>query len=70
MSNGQHYAYPNPSNATPGGMTYRQHLTAQIAPAMLANFFSNDAWTDYDDLARTLMMAVDAIIEAEQETAE
>lgn len=70
MSNGRHYAYPNPSNTTPGGMTYRQHLVAQIAPAMLANFFSNDAWTDYDDLARTLMMAVDAIIEAEQETAE
>lgn len=70
MSNGQHYAYPNPSNATPGGMTYRRHLTAQIAPAMLANFFSNDAWTDYDDLARALVMAVDAIIETEQETAE
>ncbi|MDM3434577.1 hypothetical protein [Citrobacter sp. Cb034] len=70
MSNGQHYAYPNPSNATPGGMTYRQHLVAQIAPAMLANFFSNNAWTDYDDLASTLIMAVDAIIEAEQETAE
>ena len=70
MIHGQHYAYPNPSNATPGGMTYRQHLVAQIAPAMLANFFSNDAWTDYDDLARTLIMAVDAIIEAEQETAE
>jgi hypothetical protein len=30
-------------------------------------FFSNDAWQDYDDLARTLMMAVDAIIEAERE---
>ncbi|HGY5830421.1 TPA: hypothetical protein ACNV5T_004216 [Klebsiella michiganensis] len=67
MSNGQHYAYPNPSNATPGGMTYRQHLIAQLAPVMLAEFFSNDAWTDYDDLARTLVMAVDAIIEAEQE---
>ncbi|MBA1487117.1 hypothetical protein G9H14_09865 [Klebsiella pneumoniae] len=37
---------------------------------MITNFFSNDAWTDYDDLARTLMMAVDAIIEAEQKTAE
>lgn len=53
MSNGQHYAYPNPSNATPCGMTYRQHLIAQLAPVMLAEFFSNDAWTDYDDLART-----------------
>ncbi len=70
MSNGQHYAYPNPSNATPGGMTYRQHLVAQLAPVMLANFYSNDVWMDYDDLARILMMAVDAIIEAEQETAE
>ncbi|MDV1015096.1 MULTISPECIES: hypothetical protein [Klebsiella] len=70
MRNGQHYAYPSPSNATPGGMTYRQHLIAQIAPVMLADFFSNDAWADYDDLARTLVMAVDAIIEAEQETEE
>lgn len=70
MSDGQHYAYPNSSNTTPGGMTYRQHLTAQIAPVMLTEFFSNDAWQDYDDLARTLMMAVDAIIEAEQEAAE
>lgn len=70
MRNGQHYAYPNPSNATLGGMTYRQYLIAKIAPVMITNFFSNDAWTDYDDLARTLMMAVDAIIEAEQETAE
>lgn len=69
MSNGRHYAYPNPSNATPGGMTYRQYLTAQIAPIMLTNFFSNDAWTDYDDLARALAMAADAIIEAEQDTA-
>lgn len=29
MRNGQHYAYPNPSNATPGGMTYRQYLIAK-----------------------------------------
>ncbi|HCI4354587.1 TPA: hypothetical protein ACX3KG_003597 [Raoultella ornithinolytica] len=69
MKNGRHYAFANPSNATPGGMTYRQYLTAQIAPVMLTNFFSNDAWQDYDDLARTMVMAVDSIIEAEQETA-
>ncbi|EEG7824954.1 hypothetical protein G7296_004426 [Salmonella enterica] len=37
---------------------------------MLTNFLSNDAWQDYDDLASTLVMAVDAIIEAERETAE
>ncbi|HBW3197473.1 TPA: hypothetical protein MEX57_003773 [Klebsiella pneumoniae] len=37
---------------------------------MLENYFSNDAWTDCDDIARTLVMIVDAIIEAEQETAE
>ncbi|HAK8511629.1 TPA: hypothetical protein H2W85_003192 [Salmonella enterica] len=36
---------------------------------MLMNFFSNDAWQDYDDLASTLVMTVDAIIEAERETA-
>ncbi|EFO5648148.1 hypothetical protein IBO34_003464 [Salmonella enterica] len=36
---------------------------------MLTNFLSNDAWQDYDDLASTLTMAVDAIIEAEQESA-
>ncbi|QHX04770.1 hypothetical protein GZS04_15530 [Citrobacter freundii] len=36
---------------------------------MLTNFFRNDAWQDYDDLASTLVMAVDAIIEAEQESA-
>lgn len=68
MKNGRHYAYPNPSNATPGGMTYRQYLTSCLAPVMLTNFLSNDAWQDYDDLASTLVMAVDAIIEAEQES--
>ncbi|HHG1482952.1 TPA: hypothetical protein ACPUNM_000657 [Klebsiella pneumoniae] len=70
MKNGRHYAFPNPSNTTPGGMTYRQYLVACLAPVMLTNFFSNDAWQDYDDLAHTMTMAVDAIIEAEQETAE
>ncbi|EEU6555044.1 hypothetical protein I5X18_004295 [Salmonella enterica] len=35
---------------------------------MLTNFFSNDAWQNYDDLASTLVMAVDAVIEAEQES--
>ncbi|EBW8074709.1 hypothetical protein AUB33_09580 [Salmonella enterica subsp. enterica serovar Hadar] len=69
MKNGQHYACPNPSNTTPGGMTYRQYLTSCLAPVMLTNFFSNDAWQNYDDLASTLVMAVDAIIEAEQESA-
>lgn len=43
MKNGRHYAYPNPSNTTPGGMTYRQYLTSCLAPVMLTNFFSNDA---------------------------
>ncbi|EIF1928660.1 hypothetical protein LD351_003543, partial [Salmonella enterica] len=51
------------------GMTYRQYLASCLAPVMLTNFLSNDAWQDYDDLASTLMMAVDAIIEAEQESA-
>ncbi|QLD36206.1 hypothetical protein GOL70_10120 [Citrobacter freundii] len=69
MSKGQHSAYPCPRIDTPRSMTYRQHLVVQIAPVMLTNFFSNDAWQDYDDLAKTLVMAVDAIIEAERETA-
>ncbi|ELH8382601.1 hypothetical protein Q7X34_002450 [Salmonella enterica subsp. enterica] len=69
MSKGQHSAYPCPRIDTPRGMTYRQHLVVQIAPVMFTNFFSNDAWQDYGDLARTLVMAVDAIIEAERETA-
>ncbi|EGI5054363.1 hypothetical protein CRQ31_19145 [Salmonella enterica subsp. enterica serovar Worthington] len=72
MSNGNFSVFP--VVARPGcgrgsdGMTYRQHLVVQIAPIMLTNFFSNDAWQDYDDLVRTLVMAVDAIIEAERET--
>lgn len=69
MKNGRRHACPNPGNATPGGMTYRQYLTSCLAPVMLTNFLSNDAWQDYDDLASALMMAVDAIIEAEQESA-
>ncbi|ECH6755298.1 TPA: hypothetical protein ACGT6A_002291 [Salmonella enterica] len=70
MNKGQQSAYPCPRIDTPRDMTYRQHLVVQIAPVMLTNFFSNDAWQDYDDLAKTLVMAVDAIIEAERETAE
>ncbi|EJS7205115.1 hypothetical protein NWK03_003924 [Salmonella enterica] len=62
MKNGLHYASPNPGSTTPGGMTYRQYLASCLAPVMLTNFLSNDAWQDYDDLASTLMMAVDAII--------
>ncbi|EBZ9516026.1 hypothetical protein EH138_17735 [Salmonella enterica subsp. enterica serovar Eastbourne] len=71
MNKGQQSAYPCPRIDTPRSMTYRQHLIVQIAPVMLTNFFSNNnAWQDYDDLAKTLVMAVDAIIEAERETAE
>ncbi len=74
MSNGNFPVFPVAARSGCGlgsnGMTYRQHLVAQIAPVMLTNFFSNDAWQDYDDLAKTLVMAVDAIIEAERETAE
>ena len=46
MSKGQQPAYPCPRIDTPRGMTYRQHLVVQIAPVMLTNFFSNDAWQD------------------------
>lgn len=65
MSNANKSAYPCPSNATPHGMTYRQHLIAQMAPAALAAFYEHDAWDDYEDMAKSLMHAVDAIIAAE-----
>ncbi|CAH3504742.1 TPA: hypothetical protein P1K58_003059 [Enterobacter kobei] len=70
MSKGQQPAYPCPSNATPFGMTYRQHLVCQLAPVLAAQFFESSAWTDYDDLAGSLMMMADCIIEAEKETAQ
>ncbi|KAB0554570.1 MULTISPECIES: hypothetical protein [Enterobacterales] len=69
MSKGQQPAYPCPSNATPYGMTYRQHLVSQLAPVVAAQFFESNAWDDYDDMAGSLMMVVDSIIEAEKETA-
>lgn len=68
MTEGQHPAYPCPSNATPFGMTYRQHLVSQLAPVIAAQFFDSSAWTDYDDMAGSLMMLVDSIIDAEKES--
>lgn len=68
MSNGKHPAFPCPSNGTPTGMTYRQHLVSKMAPVALDAFFKHDAWSDYDELAGSLMNAVDAIIAAEKET--
>ena len=67
MSSGNKKAYPCPSNATPQGMTYRQHLIAQMAPAALTAFYAHDAWADYDDMAESLMNAVDAILEVESD---
>lgn len=69
MKKGQHSAYPCARIDTPRGMTYRQHLTCQLAPIIAAQFFGNSAWDDYDDMARSLMMMVDSIIEDEKETA-
>lgn len=75
MSNGNFPAYPVHTSGNPAigggpqqtGMTYRQHLAAQIAPAALDAFFNHDAWVNYDEMAGSLMNAVDAIIAAEQE---
>lgn len=69
MNKGQQPAYPCPRIDTPRGMTYRQHLVSQLAPVIAAQFFESSAWTDYDDMAGSLMMMVDSIIEAEKETA-
>lgn len=69
MKTGRQPAYPCPSNATPSGMTYRQHLVCQLSPVLAAQFFESSAWTDYDDMAGSLMMMVDSIIEGEKETA-
>lgn len=78
MSNGNFPAYPvsNPANSSFGGgpqqngMTYRQYLVAQLAPVALNAFFSHDAWSGYDEMAGSLMNAVDAILAAERETTE
>lgn len=70
MKKGQHSAYPCARIDTPRGMTYRQHLISQLAPVLAAQFFESSAWTDYDDLASSLMMMADSIIEAEKETAQ
>lgn len=69
MNKGQQPAYPCPRIDTPRGMTYRQHLVSQLAPVITAQFFESSAWIDYDDMAGSLMMMVDRIIEAEKETA-
>ena len=72
MSKGNFPTFP--VTARPGcgmdskGMTYRQHLVAQLAPATVAAFFNHDSWENYDEMAGSLMNAVDAIIAAEQET--
>ena len=53
---------------TEASLTYRQYLTARIAPNFVDAFFEHDAWSDYDELAGSLMNAVDAILAAEKET--
>lgn len=69
MKKGQHSAYPCARIDTPRGMTYRQHLVCQLAPVVAAQHFESNAWSDYDDMAGSLMMMVDSILEAEKETA-
>lgn len=69
MKTGQHPAYPcHSTDLSPRGMTYRQHLVSQLAPVVAAQFFESSVWSDYDDMAGSLMMIVDSIIEAEKET--
>lgn len=68
MKSGQHAAYSCAHIDTPRGMTYRQHLVSQLAPVIAAQFFESSAWTDYDDMAGSLVMMVDSIIDAEKET--
>ena len=68
MSTSKHPTFPRFGNGTSHSMTYRQHLVSQIAPVIAAQFFESGAWDDYDDMAGSLMMMVDSIIEAEKET--
>lgn len=63
--------HPTPASAgtsTPTGITYCQHLVAQIAPVCMRHFLNDIDWKDYDEMAGAMMMAVDAIIDAERET--
>lgn len=76
MNNGNFPAYPvsKTANSSFGGgsqmngMTYRQLLVAQIAPVCVKHFLNDVDWQDYDDMAGSIMMMVDAIIAAERET--
>ncbi|GJL37363.1 hypothetical protein TUM17576_41830 [Enterobacter hormaechei] len=74
MNNGNFPTFP--VAARPGcglgskGMTYRQHLVAQLAPAFVDAFFNHDTRENYDEMAGSLMNAVDAILDAERETSE
>lgn len=76
MSNGNFPAYPVHRAGAPaigGGSQqngYRQHLVAQITPVCVKHFLNDVDWQDYDDMAGSIMMMVDAIIAAEQETSE
>ncbi|BBE77559.1 MULTISPECIES: hypothetical protein [Phytobacter] len=72
MSNGNFPTFPVPARPGCGlgdkGMTYRQHLIAQLAPIVMDAFFNQDFWENYNEMAGSLMNAVDAIVAAEQET--
>lgn len=74
MSNGNFPTFPVPARPGCGlgdkGMTYRQHLIAQLAPVTVDAFFNHDAFDSYEEMADSLMNAVDAIVTAEQETSE
>lgn len=72
MSNGNFPTFPVPAHSgcriNSKGMTYRQHLIAQLAPIVMDAFFNQDFWENYNEMAGSLMNAVDAIVAAEQET--
>ena len=70
MNNKQSLASPCVKEALSNGITYRQLLVAQIAPAFVDAFFNHDVWDNYDEMAGSLMNAVDALLAAERETTE
>lgn len=70
MNNNQYLPSPCAKEALSNGIAYRQLLVAQIAPAFVDAFFNHDAWDNYDEMAGSLMNAVDAILDAERETSE
>ncbi|MGG4625201.1 hypothetical protein ACLPHD_12635 [Serratia odorifera] len=64
-NNSEKSAFPLNRRDLPSGMSYRQYLIAQMAPAALTAFYEHDAWEDYQDMAKSLMCAVNELLQAE-----